>query len=160
VTALAADRLRAGGVPGLSVAENIALPALGRYWRKSALHRKVVSSVIDAFDVRPPKPDATFGGLSGGNQQKVLLGKWLLLRPSVLVLGDPTHGVDPGARETIFEAVQDAASRGVCVLFFSTEPAQLTRICSRVLVLRAGEIVTELGGDDLTLENVVEWSEK
>jgi ribose transport system ATP-binding protein len=160
VTALAADRLRAGGVPGLSVAENIALPALGRYWRKSALHRKVVSSVIGAFDVRPPKPDATFGGLSGGNQQKVLLGKWLLLRPSVLVLGDPTHGVDPGARETIFEAVQDAARRGVCVLFFSTEPAQLTRICSRVLVLRAGEIVTELGGDDLTLENVVEWSEK
>jgi len=88
----------------------------------------------------------------------VLLGKWLLLRPSVLVLDDPTYGVDPGARETIFEAVQDAAQRGVCVLFFSTEPEQLVRICNRVLVLRDGEIITELSGQDLALESVIEWS--
>jgi len=158
LTAIPADRLRAGGVASLSVNENVMLPALGDYWHKSSLRDRVVSSVIKAFDVRPPKPENLFGTLSGGNQQKVLLGKWLLLRPSVLVLDDPTYGVDPGARETIFEAVQDAAQRGVCVLFFSTEPEQLVRICNRVLVLRDGEIITELSGQDLALESVIEWS--
>jgi ABC-type sugar transport system ATPase subunit len=160
LTTLAADRLRDGGVPTLSVQENLVLPALSRYWHRAALHRKVTRSVIDAFDVHPPSPDATFGGLSGGNQQKVLLGKWLLLDPSVLVLADPTYGVDPGAREAIFAAVGEAAARGVCVLFFSTEPEQLVRTCSRVLVLREGAIVTELTGSEVTMEKVTEWSEK
>lgn len=158
LTAIPADRLRAGGVASLSVNENVVLPALGDYWHKSSLRDRVVASVIKAFDVRPPKPKNLFGTLSGGNQQKVLLGKWLLLRPSVLVLDDPTYGVDPGARETIFEAVEDAAQRGVCVLFFSTEPEQLVRICNRILVLRDGRIITELSGRDLALESVIEWS--
>jgi ribose transport system ATP-binding protein len=158
LTAIPADRLRAGGVASLSVNENVVLPALGDYWHKPSLRDRVVGSVIKAFDVRPPKPENLFGTLSGGNQQKVLLGKWLLLRPSVLVLDDPTYGVDPGARETIFEAVEDAARRGVCVLFFSTEPEQLVRICNRVLVLRDGDIITELSGPDLALESVIEWS--
>jgi len=158
LTAIPADRLRAGGVASLSVNENVMLPALGDYWHKPSLRDRVVASVTHAFDVRPPKPENLFGTLSGGNQQKVLLGKWLLLRPSVLVLDDPTYGVDPGARETIFEAVEDAARRGVCVLFFSTEPEQLVRICTRVLVLRDGDIITELSGQDLALESVIEWS--
>jgi len=158
LAAIPADRLRAGGVASLSVNENVILPALGMYWHKPSQRANVVDSVIKAFDVRPPKPTNLFGTLSGGNQQKVLLGKWLLLSPSVLVLDDPTYGVDPGARETIFEAVEDAAHRGVCVLFFSTEPEQLVRLCNRVLVLRDGEIVTELTGPDLTLESVIEWS--
>jgi ABC-type sugar transport system ATPase subunit len=160
VTAIQADRLRAGGVPSMTVQENVVLPALSRYWHRAGLRDRVVDSVIKAFDVRPPTPEAMFGRLSGGNQQKVLLGKWLLLRPSVLVLGDPTYGVDPAAREAIFAAVQDAAERGVCVLFFSTEPEQLIRVCSRVLVLRNGGLAAELTGSDLTLENVVEWSEQ
>ncbi|MDG4767997.1 sugar ABC transporter ATP-binding protein [Solwaraspora sp. WMMD406] len=160
LTAIAADRLRAGGVPALTVEENVVLPALGRYWHRPQLQDRVVRAVIRAFDVRPPTPESHFGGLSGGNQQKVLLGKWLLMRPTVLVLGDPTYGVDPAARETIFEATQDAASRGVCVLFFSTEPEQLVRICNRVIVLRNGKIGTELSGADLTLENLVERSEQ
>jgi ribose transport system ATP-binding protein len=158
LAAIPADRLRAGGVASLSINENIILPAQGDYWHKPSRRSQVVESVIAAFDVRPPKPRNLFGTLSGGNQQKVLLGKWLLLRPSVLVLDDPTYGVDPAAREAIFEAVEDAARRGVCVLFLSTEPEQLMRICDRVLVLRDGEIVTELSGPDLVLESVVEWS--
>ena len=158
LAAIPADRLRAGGVASLSINENIILPAQGDYWHKAARRSQVVENVIAAFDVRPPKPRNLFGTLSGGNQQKVLLGKWLLLRPSVLVLDDPTYGVDPAAREAIFEAVEDAARRGVCVLFLSTEPEQLMRICDRVLVLRDGQIVTELSGEQMALESVVEWS--
>ena len=73
-------------------------------------------------------------------------------------LYDPTYGVDPAARETIFNSLQDAAARGVCVLFFSSEPEQLVRICDRVIVLSNGKIVKELAGDENTLEIVTEWS--
>lgn len=158
LTAIPSDRLRAGGVGSLSVRENLILPSMANYWHRRALWNRVTDAVIKAFDVRPPRADRLFGSLSGGNQQKVLLGKWLLLRPSVLVLDDPTYGVDPGARETIFEAMTDAAARSVCVLFFSTEPEQLVRVCNRVLVLSGGAITTQLSGKDLTLETVIEWS--
>lgn len=158
LAAIPADRLRAGGAASLTVTENVALPALGKYWHKRSLLRTVVDRVITAFDVRPVSPELLFGRLSGGNQQKVLLGKWLLMRPAVLVLDDPTYGVDPAAREAIFEAIEESSARGVCVLFFSTEPEQLVRICHRILVLREGRIVTELSGPDLNLETVIEWS--
>jgi ribose transport system ATP-binding protein len=152
------DRLREGGVATLSVEENIILPAMGRYWHRRARRHAVVDGVIEAFDVRPPDRSAAFGRLSGGNQQKVLLGKWLALKPSVLVLDDPTHGVDPVARETVFDAIADAAHRGVCVLFFSTEPEQLARLCGRVAVIRAGVVDTELTGSDLSEEALTKWS--
>lgn len=158
VAAIPADRLRAGGIPSLSVEENIILPAEMNYWHKRAKWNDVVSSVIETFDVRPTSPKRRFGGLSGGNQQKVLLGKWFLTRPKVLILDDPTYGVDPGAREIIFEAILDAASRGICVFFFSTEPAQLVRICHRIFVIRDGEIVDQLSGGEITLEKIMEES--
>ena len=158
VAGIPADRLRDGGVASLSVDENIVLPALSAYWHKKGLRRALVESVIEAFDVRPRRPAALFGSLSGGNQQKVLLGKWLAMRPRVLVLDDPTYGVDPGARETIFDAIVDAAANDICVLFFSTEPEQLVRVCDRVVILRDGQNAAELVGGDLNLENLVTWS--
>ena len=158
LTTAPSDRLRQGGVATLSMEENVILPALGKYWHKRAKRRRVVNAVIDAFDVRPRIPATLFGGLSGGNQQKVLLGKWLLMRPLVLVLDDPTYGVDPAAREYIFAAMLDAARSGVAVLFFSTEPAQLTRVCGRVEVIQEGIIKTELSGDTLTPEALMEWN--
>jgi ribose transport system ATP-binding protein len=117
----------------------------------------VVDGLIERLGVRPRSPSTLFGELSGGNQQKVLLGKWLLLGPSLLVLDDPTSGVDPGARETMFSLLRDAAREGLAILLFSTEPEQLAAMCSRVLVLRDGAIVTELRGDDLTRESVTRW---
>ncbi|HEX3615878.1 MAG TPA: ATP-binding cassette domain-containing protein [Solirubrobacteraceae bacterium] len=152
------DRLREGGVATLSVTENLILPAARQYWHRRELRQRVVRGVIDAFDVRPPRGDVLFGTLSGGNQQKVLLGKWLLLRPRVLVLDDPTHGVDPVARETIFEAIRDAAAHDVCVLFFTTEPEQLIRVCTRVLVLQDGAVSTDLRDESLTQESLMELS--
>ena len=158
MTTVPADRLRDGGVATLSVTENIVLPRMRRYWHRPAERDGLVAAVVAAFDVRPSTPSARFGTLSGGNQQKVLLGKWLALRPQVLVLDDPTYGVDPGAREAIFEAVRDAASLGVCVLFFSTEPEQLVRACDRVVVLKEGRQSVQLDRPDLTLEDVMSWS--
>jgi ribose transport system ATP-binding protein len=158
VTTIPADRLREGGVATLSLSENVVLPALGAYWHRPALQQRLVSGVIGALDVRPRDPRILFGALSGGNQQKVLLGKWLSLRPDVLVLEDPTYGVDPAAREIIFDAITDAARLGTCVLFFSTEPEQLARMCTRVLAIHGGVVTRTLTGPEITLENIANWS--
>ncbi len=154
---LPADRLHAGGIGPLSVAENALLPDLGRYWHHPERERNVLRKVVADFDIRPPNPMALFGRLSGGNQQKTILAKWLLLRPSVLVLDDPTNGVDPHARRTIFELLRDAAAEGVAVVMFSTEPEQFAAICSRVAILRDGAVAKELTGDELTPQTISKW---
>jgi ribose transport system ATP-binding protein len=154
---LPADRLRSGGIASLAVTENIVLPDARKYWHRPGAQRATLRRLIERLDVRPPSPSALFGSLSGGNQQKVLLGKWLLLGPSVMVLDDPTSGVDPGARETIFSILREAASEGLALLLFSTELEQLVAMCSRVLVLRDGAIATELAGEELTREAVTKW---
>jgi len=154
---LPADRLRSGGIASLPVADNIALPDVDRYFLRPARERAMVEDVIDRFDVRPPLRQTLFGRLSGGNQQKALLGKWLHLNPSVLVLDDPTSGVDPGAREKIFDILREAAANGIGILFFSTEPEQLAALCSRVLVLRDGVVAAELTGGDLKHETISQW---
>lgn len=157
VALLPADRLRSGGVGSLSIRDNVVLPDARRYWHRRGEERAAVRRLITHLDVRPPSESALFGSLSGGNQQKVLLGKWLLMGPSVLVLDDPTSGVDPGARETIFSILRQAAGNGLTVLLFSTEPEQLSAMSSRILVLRDGRIATELEGDDINLHTVTTW---
>ena len=135
IVLLPGDRAHDGGVRTLSLGENLMLPAFDHYWGRNDRERSVVDRLIADFDVRPPRPQALFGTLSGGNQQKALLAKWLHLRPAVLVLDDPTSGVDPGARQTIFELLRDAASEGLGILFFSSRPSlsslrQCVRACS------------------------------
>lgn len=145
-----ADRLREGGIGALSMRENVALPAFGSYWMKSDREKNDVAQVIDTFAVRPPDPEYKFGALSGGNQQKVILGKWALLRPRVWVLDDPTAGVDPGAREEIFGVLRGLAEEGVGIIFISSEPEQIARMASRVLIMKSGHIAGELHGNEVT----------
>lgn len=154
---LPGDRLRSGGVASLSVRENVVLPAFGRYWHRRGSEQAALDEVIKRFDVRPPSPDVLFGSLSGGNQQKVLMGKWLLLDPAVMILDDPTSGVDPGARQKMFSVLRTAAKSGLAVLLFSSELEQLVGMCSRVLVLRRGAVARELRDGDLNLQTVTEW---
>jgi ribose transport system ATP-binding protein len=158
VAVVPSDRLHDGGVTELSVEANITLPDLVRYWHRPARSRETVERVIRAFDVRPPQANVLFGSLSGGNQQKVLLGKWLTMRPAVLVVDDPTYGVDPGARQTIFAAIRDAAALGVCVLFLSTEPELMLQVCTRIAVIRAGAVSENLLDSDLTPTSIAKWS--
>lgn len=157
IAVLPADRLKNGGIFTLPVADNIVLPQLDRFWHRAGREEALLSEVIKGLDIRPPSPRTLFGKLSGGNQQKALVGKWLTKRPLALVLDDPTSGVDPGAREKIFEVIRDAAREGVAMVLFSTEPEQLAAVCERVLVLRDGTIVTELSGAGLTREAVSQW---
>jgi ribose transport system ATP-binding protein len=143
------DRHAEGGVLEFSLADNISLPRYSHYWRKRSEERTDVDGVVKGLQVTPPDPNRRFADFSGGNQQKALFGKWLLLEPRVLVLDDPTYGVDPNARETLLKAMADVADRGAAVIVISTEPEELARMCDRVLVMHSGRISEELNGDDI-----------
>jgi len=96
------------------------------------------------------------GSLSGGNQQKALLAKWLQKRPKLLLLDEPTQGVDVGARQAVFQALHAASLEGTSVLCASTDYEQLAQICDRVLIFARGRIVQELRGTEITKENIAE----
>ena len=109
------------------------------------------------FDVRPNDPSLPYGALSGGNQQKALLAKWLQTEPRLLLLDEPTQGVDVGARQQIFELIRAAAEeRGMFVVCASSDYEQLAAICDRVIVFGRGRVFRELVGAELTKERITE----
>lgn len=151
---LSSDRINEGGVPLMTVGENMLLPRVERYGLGRRQARADVDRLMDELAVSPGDPTVPFGSLSGGNQQKVLLSRWLLMSPRVMLLDDPTAGVDPKTREVIFGQLRALADQGICIVIRSSEPEHLARLCDRVLVIRDGHIAMQLDGDDLTLEEV------
>ena len=154
------DRARFGAVITASVEDNLTLPALRQFYRKGLLRQRLIrassAALLREFDVRPPDPQAQFGSLSGGNQQKVVLAKWLSMNPRATVLIEPTQGVDVGARHEIYARLKLNADRGGSVIVGSTEYEDLARLCDRVLVFHDGVISTELRGDSLTPSRLLE----
>ncbi len=148
------DRLREGGIPSLTVGANIALPALGDYFRRRADARADFAAVVESFRVHPPDVRRVFGTLSGGNQQKVIIGKWALTRPRLFVLEDPAAGVDPGAREDIYAVLKGLQESGTAILVTSSEPEQLVRLADRVVVVKEGRIVEHLDRQHVTVTDI------
>lgn len=153
-------REHAGLGMGKSVAENIAFPHTAR--KRSVLGRmnpgeeqSRAADWIVGLDIRPPAAEAIVGDLSGGNQQKVLLAKWLSTEPNLLLLHEPTQAVDVGARHTIVRAVREAARHGCAVIVAGSDENELALLCDRVLVLRDGEVREELVGQ-ITPDRIVE----
>ncbi|MGN6766600.1 MAG: sugar ABC transporter ATP-binding protein [Rhizobiaceae bacterium] len=156
---LPADRREASGVGAISVRENVSLPTLKRFFERGFIRegreRRHISELLRKFEVRPAEPEILLSSLSGGNQQKALLAKWFQSRPAVLLLHEPTHGVDIGSRRTIFRLIKDAAAAGAAIILFSTEYADLAHLCDRVLIMRHGRQVAELSGGALSEERIV-----
>jgi ribose transport system ATP-binding protein len=156
---LPADRERTAGVPRATVAENLTLGRLERFFDRGLLRhdreRRAVGDVLRTFEVRPPDPDRFLATLSGGNQQKALLAKWLWETPTALLLHEPTQGVDVGSRQQVFRLVRAAADRGAAILVSSAEYGDLAHLCDRVLVMRRGVVATEIGPGRLSEEAVV-----
>jgi len=152
------DRLREGCIGELTVADNVGLPVLRRFFRAGWLHRRALASharaQITRFGVRPPDPTLPLELLSGGNQQKVLLAKWLQLEPRLLILQEPTQGVDVGAREQIFAIIRAFTARGGSVLCLSGDHEQLEMLCGRVVIFRRGRIARELVGPEVTKDRI------
>jgi ribose transport system ATP-binding protein len=110
--------------------------------------------LLERFDVRPASPRLTLNALSGGNQQKALLAKWLAARPALLLLDEPTRGVDVGARGRIIELIREAAREGTAVVCASTDHEELASLCDRILVFADGEPARELTGAEVTEERI------
>jgi monosaccharide-transporting ATPase len=117
---------------------------------------ELVERWIAALDIRPTDPDVLIRNLSGGNQQKVLLARWLLTEPRLLILDEPTRGIDVGAKAQIQKLVVDLAADGMAVLFISAELEEVLRLSDRVAVLRDRHKVAELPRADASMEQVME----
>ena len=157
-----ANRLEAGGIGEMSVRENVTLPRLRDFWRRGRIdlagERLAVGKLVEAYGVVPADGERRFAGLSGGNQQKALLAKWLSTEAEVLVLEEPTAGIDIPSRPTIYGHLRDAANTGRTVLFVSSDFDELPLVCDRIAVLADGRLSAVLPGPTASKEQIVRAS--
>lgn len=154
-----ADRPNLGGIADLLIKENLLMQVMSRYNSMRLNHKRMDADsheVVEQYEVHPRDPELNFSQLSGGNQQKVLLAKWMLAEPDLLILHEPTQGVDVGARQQLYRHIEAAAKRGTAVLCCSSDYEQLEQICDRVLVLVRGRVSTELMGAEITKARITQ----
>lgn len=153
------DRKKQGLVLSESALHNTSLPTLKRLsrftWIFRAQERREAKGLFDRLRVRTPSLDAVVAGLSGGNQQKVVLAKWLAARPSILILDEPTRGVDVGAKAEIHALIAELAAQGTAIIVISSELPEVLTLSERILVLRDGRLVGELPRARATQESLL-----
>jgi ribose transport system ATP-binding protein len=153
VALVPADRKRVGLMMERSVAENLSHVAIGGHKHGTVLITRSglvarAKRLVERFGVKTEHVDIRVGNLSGGNQQKVVIGKWLEINPKLVLLDDPTRGVDIGAKSELFRLIREIADAGKGVLFRSTEIAELTNLCDRIYVIKNGETRREVSEVD------------
>lgn len=153
------DRKTEGLLLPMSVGDNITLSTIDRRARFGLLNtqreKTAVQRMVEQLKIKTASTRIPVGSLSGGNQQKVVIAKWLLTEARILLLYDPTRGIDVGTKQEVYQLMRSLADQGVGILFFSTELPELVGMCDRVLVLYEGRIGRELEGDAITEENLV-----
>lgn len=151
------DRAREGLLYIRSILENMQLPSWARYGfpLKIGQAKKDAGQMGDSLNLKMAGLDEPVSSLSGGNAQKVVIGKWLMRQPSLLLLDDPTKGVDVGTKAEFYELLNKLCEEGKTILFYSSDDDELVGLSDRVLVLHDGKIQTELAGAALTKENLV-----
>jgi ribose transport system ATP-binding protein len=154
------DRRGEGLVAGMCVRENITLPSLKRFapWQliRRDRERRTAEEQITALNIKTPGTETLVMNLSGGNQQKVVLGKWLAMSPKVLILDEPTRGIDVGAKAEIYRLMRGLAERGTVILMISSDMEEILRVSDRVAVMHEGEIRGVLERADCTEENIMQ----
>ena len=154
------DRRRHGVVPAMSVGANVTLAVLRsiatRGFISAETERRLVASFIERLAIKTPSPDAPVANLSGGNQQKVALARWLAAAPSVIILDEPTQGVDVGAKAEIHRLMGELVTRGIAIIMISSELPEVLGMSDRVVVMHAGTIAGVLDRTDATQEKVLE----
>jgi len=153
------DRRAEGIVGDLTVAENIVLGVQAKRGAlrpmRGAERDALVADYIDALGVRPANPDALVRNLSGGNQQKVLLARWLATAPQLIILDEPTRGIDVGAKADIQRKVAELSAQGLAVVFISSELEEVIRIAQRIVVMRDRRKIGELASHDIDVDDLV-----
>jgi simple sugar transport system ATP-binding protein len=146
-------------IPELTVRENIILAMqAARGWARPIPRRRqdeLVAKYISALHIRPANPDAVVGNLSGGNQQKVLLARWLIIEPRLLILDEPTRGIDIGAKTEIQRLVTQLSGEGMAVVYISAELEEVLRLSHRVVVLRDRKVVAVRDNQALTADDIM-----
>ena len=148
------DRKTEGLMLQMSVRDNLSFAALGRlsHWGvvDSVAERAAVAAIVKLLAVRTDGTDLPATSLSGGNQQKLVIGKWLMMAPRIILLNDPTRGIDVGTKQEIYQLLRQLAEAGAAILFYSTDYDELIGCCDRVLVMYDGCIQRELAGTEIT----------
>ena len=159
------DRKLAGVFLQMSCRDNIAMNIFGRSAKAGVIDFGDVNerSKVQAKSLRLRAASlwVRAGGLSGGNQQKLLLARWLEINPKVLILDEPTRGVDIGAKAEIYSVIQQLANKGMAVIFISSELPEIIGVCKRVMVMREGVVTGEVGGDtgiEVTQKNIMKFA--
>jgi rhamnose transport system ATP-binding protein len=154
------DRRRHGVVSEMSIAANTTLASLRAITHAGFLdfeeEREIADAYVEQFAIKAPSADAEVATLSGGNQQKVALARWLATRPTVLILDEPTQGVDVGAKAEIHGLIVDLAEQGLAIVLISSELPEILGMSDRIAVMRAGTIVRVLDTRTATQERVME----
>jgi rhamnose transport system ATP-binding protein len=153
------DRGKQGAVKGLPIYQNVTLPSLGRTSKggflRMAQEFALAREYTQRLDLRAASLDQDVGLLSGGNQQKVVIAKWLATKPRVIILDEPTKGIDIGSKAAVHDFMSELAAQGLAVIMVSSEIPEVLGMSDRVIVMREGRIAAEFKGDSMTPENLV-----
>ena len=153
------DRRLSGLVVDFNVRENITLPGLERYSTAKLINSSretvIAKEMCRKINIKPPTPEMRAANLSGGNQQKVVLAKWLALSPKVLIFDEPTRGIDVGAKSEIYSLIRDLAAQGVSLIVISSEMEEVLGISDRIAVMHEGKITGILSRPEFSEEAVM-----
>ncbi len=153
------DRKTEGLMLPMSIRDNLSIASLSRFVKSGVISRSLestrVDAMIDTMRIKIGAATDPVRTLSGGNQQKVVIGKWLMTEAKVLLLMDPTRGIDVGTKQEIYALMRKLADDGAAILFYSTDYDELIGMCDRISILYHGEIIRTLEGDDITEQNIV-----
>jgi ribose transport system ATP-binding protein len=143
----------------MSIADNLAIASLDAVSTgplvDPAKERAAVARAIARLQIKIGAPTDAVSTLSGGNQQKVVLAKWLMTEPRIILLNDPTRGIDVGTKQELYRLMRELADQGAAILFYSTDYDELIGCCDRVAIMYGGRIVRELEGAELTETNII-----
>ena len=156
------DRGKQGAITDLPIFQNVTLPSLDRTSKNGLLRLaeefKLAREYTQRLDLRAASLDTNVGNLSGGNQQKVVIAKWLATQPKVIILDEPTKGIDIGSKAAVHEFMAELASQGLAVIMVSSEIPEILGMSDRVMVMRDGRMVAELTDNDLSPETLVRYA--
>jgi inositol transport system ATP-binding protein len=162
VVMLSEDRKRYGLVQVRSISENVGLPNLSQFIRGGYTHRheerQLIGRICDRMRVKAPTLDTTVDALSGGNQQKVVFAKWMMRDPEVLILDEPTRGIDVGAKYEIYKIIFELATEGKAIVLITSELPELLALCDRMYVMAKGRIVAEMQGPRFDQERIMKFA--
>jgi ribose transport system ATP-binding protein len=153
------DRKTEGLMLPMTVRENLSIAALDRVSRRGVIDRaeevQRIDELLKLLAIKAATIDMPVGALSGGNQQKIVIAKWLMNRPNIILLNDPTRGIDVGTKQEMYALLRKLADDGAAILFYSTDYDELIGCCDRVLVMYDGSVIRELAGEGITERELI-----